>query len=81
MTSIASGDGPIQVSPAAVTASAKAARSDKNPYPGCTASAPALKAAATMAWTFRYVSAVVSPASAIAWSAASTCGDLESRAV
>jgi hypothetical protein len=39
--SMAAGGGPIQVSPASMTARAKAAFSARNPYPGCTASAPA----------------------------------------
>ena len=37
---IASGGGPIQVRPASITACAKSAFSERNPYPGCTASAP-----------------------------------------
>jgi hypothetical protein len=37
---IASGEGPIQVSPASMTARAKSAFSDRKPYPGWTASAP-----------------------------------------
>ena len=31
---IADGGGPIQIKPASITACAKSARSDKNPYPG-----------------------------------------------
>ena len=49
MVSITSGVGPTQARPASVTARAKAAFSDRNPYPGWTASAPAARAAATMA--------------------------------
>jgi hypothetical protein len=37
--------GPTQVSPASATARAKAAFSDRKPYPGWTASAPDLRAA------------------------------------
>ena len=37
---IASGEGPIQVSPASMTAWAKSAFSERKPYPGWTASAP-----------------------------------------
>ena len=40
MISIASGGGPTQVTPAAVTVRAKSAFSAKKPYPGCTVSAP-----------------------------------------
>ncbi len=42
---IAAGGGPIQVSPASSTAWANAALSDRNPYPGCSASAPEFAAA------------------------------------
>lgn len=45
IASTASGGGPIQVSPASRTARANAAFSDRNPYPGWTASAPAARAA------------------------------------
>ena len=37
---IALGGGPIQIKPAAITRSAKSAFSERNPYPGWTASAP-----------------------------------------
>ncbi len=47
ISSIALTGGPTQRSPASCTARAKAAFSDRNPYPGCTASAPAASAAAT----------------------------------
>ena len=40
MTSMASGGGPIHATPASVTARAKSAFSERNPYPGCTPSAP-----------------------------------------
>jgi hypothetical protein len=43
------GVGPIQVSPASVTACANAAFSARNPKPGWTASAPARSAASTSA--------------------------------
>ena len=45
IAAIAAGGGPIQVSPASSTACANAAFSDRNPYPGWTASAPAVRAA------------------------------------
>ena len=45
---IAPGGGPIQVTPAAVTASANAGFSDRKPNPGWIASAPVLCAAATI---------------------------------
>ena len=41
-----SGDGPTQVRPASITARANPAFSARNPYPGCTASAPTRFAAA-----------------------------------
>jgi hypothetical protein len=50
---MAEGGGPIHVRPAASTASAKAAFSDRNPYPGCTASAPDAAATASRALMFR----------------------------
>ena len=40
MAAIASGDGPMKVNPASRQARANAAFSARNPYPGCTASAP-----------------------------------------
>ena len=40
MTSIASGGGPMKVTPREVMARAKSVFSEKKPYPGCTASAP-----------------------------------------
>ena len=64
--SIALGDGPIQLIPALITASAKSARSDKNPKPGCIASAPCDAAIARICSWLRYVSAIVSPSSGIA---------------
>src|SRR5439155_17826717 len=54
MASMASGPGPTQTSPAASTARAKPAFSDRNPYPGCTASAPVDFAAARIASVLRY---------------------------
>ncbi len=45
MRSIAEGGGPTNTSPASAQARANAAFSERNPYPGCTASAPALRAA------------------------------------
>ena len=49
ISAIASADGPMNVSPASAHARANAAFSARNPYPGCTASAPARFAASTMA--------------------------------
>jgi hypothetical protein len=40
ITSIASGGGPMKVTPISVIARAKSVFSEKNPYPGCTPSAP-----------------------------------------
>jgi hypothetical protein len=40
IVSMALGGGPMKVAPAAATARANAAFSARNPYPGCTASAP-----------------------------------------
>ena len=45
----AAADGPIQVRPASMTAVAKPAFSERNPYPGWTASAPANRAASNSA--------------------------------
>ena len=53
VAAIAAALGPINVMPAAVTARAKSAFSDKNPYPGCTASAPVILAAVIMASIFK----------------------------
>ena len=39
ITSMASGGGPMNVTPCAPMARAKSVFSEKNPYPGCTASA------------------------------------------
>jgi hypothetical protein len=47
------GGGPIQVSPASMTARAKAAFSARNPYPGWTASAPASAARLSIFSTLR----------------------------
>jgi hypothetical protein len=55
ITAIAFGGGPIQVSPASMTAWANSALSARNPYPGCTASAPARRAAPTSRSPRRYV--------------------------
>ncbi len=71
---IASTGGPIQVSPASITACANAAFSDRNPYPGCTASAPARRAASTINSARRYVSPGVFPGRCTAASASSTNG-------
>ncbi len=48
IASIASGGGPIHTSPASSTWRAKSGFSERNPYPGCTASAPAARAASTI---------------------------------
>ncbi len=42
--SMAAGGGPIQTRPASITACAKCAFSERNPYPGWTPSAPARRA-------------------------------------
>ncbi len=47
MARIAAADGPTNSRPAATTASANGARSDRKPYPGCTAWHPVSLAAAT----------------------------------
>ncbi len=49
IASMASGGGPTKVRPAAAQARAKPAFSERNPYPGCTASAPVVAAAAISA--------------------------------
>ena len=51
--SITSAVGPIHVRPAATTARAKSAFSERNPYPGCTASAPQRSATASTAGMLR----------------------------
>jgi hypothetical protein len=53
IAAMAAGGGPTQVSPASTTARAKAAFSDRNPYPGCTASAPEARQAASSRSTAR----------------------------
>ena len=53
IASIASGRGPIQARSASVVARAKPALSAKNPYPGCTASAPERLATSINFSTFR----------------------------
>ena len=50
---IASGEGPIQVRPTSPRISAKCAFSARKPYPGWTASAPVISAAATIEVMFR----------------------------
>ena len=47
MARIAEGGGPMKVAPAAATASAKSAFSERKPYPGCTPSAPLFRMAST----------------------------------
>ena len=66
--------GPTQVSPASDTAAANCAFSDRKPYPGCTASAPARSAAAITRSPRRYVSAGAAPGSRADRSASRTCG-------
>ena len=51
----------MKVRPASSQASAKAGFSDRNPYPGCTASAPHRRAAPTIAEMLRYESAGAAP--------------------
>ena len=53
MISIASGGGPIHATPRDAMARAKSAFSAKNPYPGCTASAPLCSIAPRMASVLR----------------------------
>ena len=53
MRSMASGDGPMNVSPDSAHARAKAAFSARKPYPGCTASAPLMTAAEITACMLR----------------------------
>ena len=53
ITSMASGGGPTNVTPSAVIARAKSAFSEKNPYPGCTASAPLRRITSRIASVFR----------------------------
>ncbi len=53
IASIAAGGGPMNTRPAAAQARANRAFSARNPYPGCTASAPAEAAAATIRSMFR----------------------------
>ena len=48
IAAMVSGAGPTKISPASAQARANAAFSDKNPYPGWTASAPVAVAAAMM---------------------------------
>ncbi len=61
---MADGGGPIHTSPASRTARAKSAFSARNPYPGCTASAPLRRATSTIFAMSRYVSAARAPPSA-----------------
>ena len=72
IASIADGGGPTHTTPAARHARANAAFSERNPYPGCTASAPARRAAVTTASMRRYDVAGVAPPSATALSASRT---------
>jgi hypothetical protein len=51
--SIASGGGPTQTAPEASTARAKAALSERKPYPGWTASAPEVSITSMSFSTFR----------------------------
>ena len=53
MISMAAGGGPIQATPRSVMARAKSAFSEKNPYPGWTASAPLRSIASRMASVLR----------------------------
>ncbi len=53
ITSIASGGGPMNVTPRSVMARAKSAFSEKNPYPGWSASAPLRSMTSRMASVLR----------------------------
>ena len=53
ITSIASGGGPMKVTPRSVMARAKSVFSEKNPYPGWTPSAPLRSMTSRMASVFR----------------------------
>src|SRR5690606_19865215 len=66
-------DGPMNTSPAAATASAKSAFSDRNPYPGWIACAPARRATSMIASPRRYDSCGVGPPMAYPSSASRTC--------
>src|SRR5262249_21862551 len=68
------GGAPPKPTPASTTARAKAAFSARKPYPGWTASAPAVRAAASSASTDRYDSRAGGGPIATASSAARTCG-------
>ena len=67
------GDGPIHVSPASSTARAKAALSERKPYPGWTACAPVRLAAAISAETLRYEADAAAGPMGAARSAACAC--------
>ena len=56
----------MKTTPARSQASANAAFSDRKPYPGCTARAPAFSAASTIASTFRYSATGFAPAGSAA---------------
>src|SRR5690606_32076125 len=73
MRRIDAADGPMNTSPAAATASAKSAFSDRNPYPGWIACAPARKATSMIASPRRYDSCGVGPPMAYPSSASRTC--------
>ncbi len=73
ISSMALTGGPTQTSPASCTARAKPAFSERKPYPGCTASAPAASAAATRRSPRRYVSPGAYPGRRTAVSASRTC--------
>ena len=59
IASMAEGGGPTHVRPASITARAKPAFSERNPYPGWTASAPLSRATSSSRPIDRYVSAGV----------------------
>ena len=56
MLSIAFAGGPIKVTPSTLRASANILFSERNPYPGCTASAPVLRTASITFSITRYES-------------------------
>ena len=73
ITRIDSARGPMNAIPLAPQAAANAARSARNPYPGCNASAPVLRAAAISASIFRYDSVGAAGPMRTATSARRTC--------
>src|ERR1051326_6057860 len=73
ISSIAEGGGPMNLIPASAHARANLAFSDKNPYPGCMASAPHLRATSRILVMFKYDSRAGAGPSRYASSACVTC--------